>query len=345
MSRFFEALERADREGSSQTTQAAAVESPRTEPPRTEPPRTEPPRTEPPRTEPPRAEPPPVEAPRAEEPRTEPAPAEPPPVEPRAVPPRFERPRPAPWIMDLPAPTAARHRGGVEEHLVSLLEPRSFEAEEYRVVRHAVETLRKDANLQVVAVTSPAGGDGKTTTAINLAGALAQSRDARVLLVDLDLRRPALARQLGLTGQRRTLVDALMEPGIGLAETLAHLPRFNLSVAVAGGTAPAPYELLKSPRLASLLAEARGRYDYVVLDTPPFVPVSDCRLVTKYVDGFLIVVSAHRTPRGALAETLSLIDPAKVVGLVFNADKAGPPDYHRVNTQPRGARWRGGSRS
>jgi Mrp family chromosome partitioning ATPase len=269
MSRFFEALERADREGSSRATTAASVEAPPVETPRTEPPPMVPPRVEPPRTEPPRAEPPPaepartepapVEPSRAEELRAEPAPAEPapaepPPVEPRAVPPRFERPRPAPWIMDLPAPTAARHRGGVEEHLVSLLEPRSFEAEEYRVVRHAVETLRKDANLQVVAVTSPVGGDGKTTTAINLAGALAQSRDARVLLVDLDLRRPALARQLGLTSQRRTVVDALMEPGIGLAETLAHLPRFNLSVAVAGGTAPAPYELLKSPRLASLLA-------------------------------------------------------------------------------------------
>ena len=67
--------------------------------------------------------------------------------------------------------------------------------------------------------------------------------------------------------------------------------------------------------------------------------------VTKYVDGFLIVVTAHRTPRGALAETLSLIDPAKVVGLIFNADKAGPPDYHRITARPsRGARWRGGSR-
>jgi capsular exopolysaccharide synthesis family protein len=381
MSRFFEALERADRETSSRLTAAASVEAPPAEPPRTEPPRTEPPRTEPPRTEPPRTEPPRTEAPRketppaepsrtepkaeaarteappAEPPRAEPPPTEPPHAEPphadpsHADPPRAEWPRAEPLrtssrVFDLSAPTVVRYRDTrIEEHLVSLLEPRSFEAEEYRVIRHAVETLRKDANLQVVAVTSPAGGDGKTTTAINLAGALAQSRDARVLLADLDLRRPALARQLGLGGQRRTLVDALIEPGIGLLETVAHLPRFNLSVAVTGGMAAAPYELLKSPRLAALLAEARARYDYVVLDTPPFVPVSDCRLVTKYVDGFLIVVTAHRTARGALAETLNLIDPSKVVGLVFNADKVGPPDYHRANAElPRGARWRGGRR-
>src|SRR2546425_6715978 len=78
--------------------------------------------------------------------------------------------------------------------LVSLLNPASFEAEQYRVLRHVVETLRKGANLQVLAVTSPGVGDGKTTTTINLAGALAQSKEARVLLVDIDLRRPAVAR-------------------------------------------------------------------------------------------------------------------------------------------------------
>ena len=255
-----------------------------------------------------------------------------------APPPFFEPP-----VLEAAATTtkpAVDRSIGVDEHLVSLLNPASFEAEQYRALRHIVETLRKGANLQVVAVTSPGEGDGKTTTAINLAGALAQSPDARILLADMDLRRPSVARQLGLAGSRRSLVDALMEPGLTLEDTVAHVSRFNLSVLPAG-SAVAFYELLKSPRLEALLEEARQRYDYVVLDTPPFVPVPDGRVITKWVDGFLIVVAAHRTPRGALAEALHLMDPAKVMGLVFNGDDARRSSYYDVYSgSPRRARWR-----
>lgn len=241
---------------------------------------------------------------------------------------------------------AARHasaarRVALDERLVSLLRPDSFEAEQYRVLRHIVETMRKDAHLHVVAVTSPGVGDGKTMTAINLAGALAQAPEARVLLADVDLRRPAVTRQLGLGGSRRSLVGTLRDPGLTLEDTVEHLPRFNLSVLPAGGSAVTPYELLTSPRLEALLEEARQRYDYIVLDTPPFVPVPDCRLIAKCVDGFLIVVAAHRTPRGVLAEALDLMDLAKVVGLVFNDDDARRSSYYNVYAgSPPDARWR-----
>jgi capsular exopolysaccharide synthesis family protein len=216
------------------------------------------------------------------------------------------------------------------DHLVSLFDPTSYEAEQYRVLRHTVETLRKGANLQVVALTSAGVGDGKSTTAINLAGSLAQSPQARVLLADLDLRRPSVAHRLGLSGSKRGCVDALVDPSVTLEETVVNLARFNLSVLPAGRPAVAPYELLKSPRLEALLDEARQRYDYIVLDTPPFVPVPDCRLIAKCVDGFLIVVAAHRTPRGAVAETLDLIDPGKVMGLVFNGNDAHRASYYDV---------------
>src|SRR2546428_1202471 len=112
-------------------------------------------------------------------------------VEP-AAPPRFGRP-----AVDAPAPlTKPRvdRPNRAEDHLVSLFDSESWEAEQYRVLRHAVETLRKGANLQIVAVTSAAVGDGKTTTALNLAGALAQTADAPRLPRELDLRPPGLAR-------------------------------------------------------------------------------------------------------------------------------------------------------
>jgi len=233
-----------------------------------------------------------------------------------------------------------------DDRLVSLLRPTSFEADQYRMLRHAVETMRKDANLRVVAVTSPGVGDGKTTTAINLAGALAQAAAARVLLVDLDLRQPAVARQLGLEESRGGLLELLLQPELSLADVVQCIAHFNVSVLPAGRDTAAPYEALKSPRFEALLDEARQRYDYVVLDAPPFVPVPDCRLIGGSVDGFLLVVAAHRTARRELAEALGLMDPAKMVGLVFNRDDVASTYYSVYSNLPpqsRSRRARGGS--
>ena len=221
----------------------------------------------------------------------------------------------------------------VEEHLVSLLFPATFEAEQYRALRHVLEQHRTASGLAVVAVTSPVVGDGKTTTAINLAGALAQAPGARVLLIDADLRRPSVAKHLGLSGpthgERPGLVDALIDPRYRLADIVESRPDFNLAVVPAGTTPQAPYELLQSPRFAELLEEARRDYHYVVLDTSPLVAVPDGRLITKSVDGFLLVVRAHQTPRKLVEEALGLADAQKLVGLVFNRDDRPLTAYYR----------------
>ena len=216
-------------------------------------------------------------------------------------------------------PSGAAH--GFEEHLVSLLAPTSFEAEQYRALRHLVEQLHKSSGLSVIAVSSPGVADGKTTTAINLAGALAQAPDARVLLIDGDLRGAAVAANLGLDERaHRGLVDAILDANLPLEAVAQARPDINLSVLPAGRLSSAPYEVLKSPRLGDLLAAARRQYDYVVLDTPPLVSFPDCRVIGKWVDGLLIVVSAHRTTRRLLEEALYVTEPINVVGLVFNGD-------------------------
>lgn len=209
----------------------------------------------------------------------------------------------------------------VDGHLVSLLNPAALEAEQYRALRHLIEQLSKTADLSVVAVSSPATGDGKTTTVINLAGALAQSPEARVLLIDADLRRSSVADQLGL-GDRGSpgLVDVVLDPTLGLDDVVRPCEPFNFSVVTAGRHSSAHYELLKSPRLGDLLQEARGRYHHILLDTPPLVAFPDCRVIGRWVDGFLVVVSAHRTPRKLVEEALNVVDSAKLVGLVFNGD-------------------------
>src|SRR5207245_2617124 len=213
-------------------------------------------------------------------------------------------------------------------HLVSLLDPVSFEAEQYRTLRHIVEQAHRTDHLSVLAVSAPSIGDGKTITAINLAGALAQAPDTRVLLVDADLRRPAVRRRLALGAAGRGLVDAILDPALSLGDVVQRRPAFNLSVLPSGPQTTSPYELLKSPRFGQLLDEARRQFDYVVLDTPPLVPFPDCRIIAKHVDTFLLVVTAHKTAVGLFDEALGALASSSVLALVFNASDIVDSRYH-----------------
>lgn len=227
-------------------------------------------------------------------------------------------------------PVTPEEFDGMDPHLVSLLAPTTFEAEQYRVLRHLIEQMRQETSTQVIGVSSPGVGDGKTTTAVNLAGALAQAPDVRVLLVEADLRRPALARPLGLPEEGiKGVVDLILYPHLPFDAAAVRLPQYNLSILLAGSVPPAPYELLKSPRVARLFEEARRQFDYVVVDTPPVIPLPDCRLLKKWVERFILVVCAHRTPRRSIQESLEVIDPAKILGLVFNADERAGAAYSR----------------
>jgi capsular exopolysaccharide synthesis family protein len=234
------------------------------------------------------------------------------------------------WPPRIPAPawtpsSPAHAADGVDAHLVSLVTPTAYQAEQYRALRHVLEQARRTHGVQVVAVSSPGDGDGKTTTAINAAGALAQAPETRVLLVDADLRKSSIARRLALDDATRPgLVEAILEAGLTLDAVVQPLPAFNLHVLPTGSAPLRPYEILKSPRLGEILAEARRRYDHIVLDTPPLVAAPDSRLVAEWVDGFLLVVAAHRTRSGQLGEALDLLDPSRVIGLVFNGDEDAP---------------------
>lgn len=232
-------------------------------------------------------------------------------------------------VAKAPAGTGTGLRA-IEQHLATLLAPSSFAAEQYRVLRHQMQKLRGKGSL-VVAVTSPAVGEGKTTTAVNLAGALAQAPGARVLLVDADLRRPTVSAWLGLSEARGGpgLAGAVADAGFELGVVVRQRLPFNLSVIPAGRPLENPYETLLSPRVGELLAEACGSYDYVVVDTPPVLLVPDCHALAQWVDKFLLVVAAHKTPRKLLEEALNVMDPAKLAGIVFNQDDRPLSGHYR----------------
>lgn len=205
-----------------------------------------------------------------------------------------------------------------------------YAAEQYRVLGHVVQQLGK-LEKRVIAISSPVAGDGKTTTCINLASTLSHSPGCRVLLVDADLRRGSLGEQLGLGRPAGPgLAGAIDDGSIALESVVRRRPGLPFAVLPAGTCPGMPYEALRSARMDEILKAARQAFDYVLVDTPPVVPVADLLALSDWVDGIFLVVSAHKTPRGLLDEALSSMDPQKVVGIVYNGDDLPLLNRHRA---------------
>lgn len=221
------------------------------------------------------------------------------------------------------------------EELVSFTAPSSLEADQYRMLRHAVERMHQDDGYRVFGITSAAAGDGKSVTTLNLAGSLAQSRGSRVLIVCADLHRETVPQYLGINAAGRPgLADAITHDSYQLAQVTHRVEAFNVAIVTGGNVQSRPYELLSSRRLQALLDEARRDYDYVLIDTPPVAPLADCRLLGRWVDGFILVVAANKTPRKLLAEALRVLEPAKLLGVVFNGDDSPLSPYYGYYGRP-----------
>lgn len=219
-------------------------------------------------------------------------------------------------LIDTPA---TPRPGRLDPHLVTMVRPRSFEAEQYCRLRQRLEDLSGARGLRVLAVTSAAAGDGKTLTAVNLAAVLARSPGSRILLIDADLRHPSVAARFGIAPDGASWTDAIGSPDVKILDRAVPATP-GLDVLVASESPTDPYDILRSATFQRLIAEARRRYDYVILDTPPAIPVPDSALLGKTVDGYLLVVAANITPRALVREALSQFEPGAVVGLIFNRD-------------------------
>jgi succinoglycan biosynthesis transport protein ExoP len=201
----------------------------------------------------------------------------------------------------------------------TLKDPRSPVGEELRLLRANLQAIRQKRpqkrQLVCVAVVSALPGEGKSTVSLGLATALAREPGHRILLVESDLRRPGIAQQLGLSPH----------PGLGewLNEGLETVPvRFvdpgGFFLLSAGATPLERSEDVGSARMDALLRAARERFDLVILDATPILPVADVILLQDLVDGFLLVVRSRMTPRAAIHDALGRIRAEKVVGVVLN---------------------------
>ena len=215
-----------------------------------------------------------------------------------------------------PEPESVHATSTLDPHLVSALAPQSFAAEQYRALRTRIKRAESGRALRAIVITSPNKGDGKSVTAANLAITMAQEFQQRVLLVDADVRRPAIRDLFGLP-DGPGLVDVLIG-AVDLNQALVHLPEFNVTVLPAGTTPTHPAELLGSASMRRVLDTLRTRFDRILIDMPPVAPLADLHIVAPMADGLLMIVRAGVTPKPAIERALSGLETSKVLGLVLN---------------------------
>lgn len=212
--------------------------------------------------------------------------------------------------------------------IITETNPKSPISEAYRTLRTNIEFSAVDEQLQVIMLTSAGPGEGKSTTATNLAVTYAQA-DKKVLIIDADLRKPTMHHTF-MKSNRRGLTNILAGQAIHSEVIMdTHIP--NLEVLPSGPIPPNPSEMLSSKRMISFLAEMRERYGIIIVDTPPALAVTDAQIMATRCDGVILVVNSGEVKREvALKVKLNLEHvKARILGVVLNnIDKKHGESYY-----------------
>ncbi|MBZ5705055.1 MAG: polysaccharide biosynthesis tyrosine autokinase [Acidobacteriia bacterium] len=212
--------------------------------------------------------------------------------------------------------------------LVTQSRPQSQMAESYRALRTSLLLTSLGAPPKVILITSALPQEGKTTTSINTAIVLAQ-KGTRVLLIDADLRRPSIHKTLGM-GPRTGLSNVLTGSATIQQATVRSPILPSLFVLPAGTPPPNPAELLASANMKDVLAELRGEYDHIVVDTPPTLSVTDAVVMSTRADAVVLVIRSGQTTKQALRRARDLLMQvnARVCGVLLNAVDLNSPEYY-----------------
>ncbi len=217
------------------------------------------------------------------------------------------------------ASISKRHGGRPNAgRVVTVTQPSSVASEQYFTLAAKVWRRCQEGKYPVLlAVTSATGGEGKTLTSLNLSIALAKSFGGKVLLIDADLRRPMLHKYLGLDGtKRKGFGDLLLNPA---EDFHRYILQYNgVSVLPSFRRAANPLRLLAADGTRALLERMGGEYSFVVLDSPPIVPIADGHFLSSLAGNVLLIARARRTPRELFRLAVESLDGAKVIGVVLN---------------------------
>ncbi len=218
----------------------------------------------------------------------------------------------------LPAPAS-------DARLVCLTDQGSMAAENFRVLGLRLRNLREKRKLARIVVTSTIPEEGKSLTAANLALNQSRSKILKTLLIDGDLRRPALADRFGLSRSLPGLAECLRGQR-RLAEVIYKLYGTNLWFLPSGAPPENPLELMQSGRLVELLDRLGKSFDWIIIDSPPLIPLADTTFWTKLADGTLLVLREGVSEKKALQRTLEALDCSTLIGVIVNGCRNG--DHH-----------------
>lgn len=214
----------------------------------------------------------------------------------------------------------------VEPRLVAITHPHSSYCEEYRSLRTHVLHKSQRQKLQSIVVASVNPSEGKSVTALNLSWMLAQTDGVKCLIIDSDLRMPSLADYLGIETEKG-LSHVLMGEA-ALAESIVKLEPAGLHILPGGDARPDVAEMISGPKFKEILEEARGMFDYVIIDAPPLGIFTDATVLINHADGAMLVVRANRTRYGALDRILEPLPKDRLLGVVLNQSEAVMDESH-----------------
>jgi len=211
--------------------------------------------------------------------------------------------------------------------LITALNPKSPISEQYRTIRTNIQFSSVDHEIRSIMITSTGPGEGKSTTAANLAVVFAQ-QGKQVLLIDADLRKPTVHytfRLQNIHGLTSVLLrNATLQEAVSISEI------DHLDVLTSGPIPPNPAELLSSRSMVELLKEAYDQYDIVLIDSPPLLAVADAQILANQVDASIMVVASGKTEReAALKGKESLLSAkSKLLGVVLNGKPQKDSHYY-----------------
>lgn len=203
----------------------------------------------------------------------------------------------------------------------------SIITEQYRILYSRLHRLAEQAPLKTIAVTSAVKGEGKSVTSINLAYVTACEFKKRVLLVECDLRKPStLAGMIEREGSAG-LADVL-EGRADIREAVCRLDGTSLYLLTSGACTRSSSELIDSPYLKSLIQGFKDEFDYILVDTPPILPLADMNIISRLVDGTLLVVRAGATPKRVVMNAVQSLSGGRFIGAVLNGTDTAMNRYY-----------------
>jgi capsular exopolysaccharide synthesis family protein len=232
---------------------------------------------------------------------------------------------PVPAEIDLPeiAPAEFTDSGNIPiavfpgSRLVCLSDNESLAAEKFRFLSVRLRQIQQSRPLKKVLITSTIPEEGKSMVCANLAAVLARRKQQRTLLLEGDLRRPVLGARFGL-GKLSGLTEWLKGDSQAMT-SLYHLDGAGFWFLPAGHPAENPLELMQSGRLSSLIEQLTASFDWIIIDSPPVLPLADTSLWARLVDGVILVAREGVTQKRQLKRGLEALDQSKLLGMVLNS--------------------------